>query len=176
MPDLIGAPHPHSTSNLRQMVAVQLRKISYCCLRSLCYLFAYLHPTSCSRKTDAMQYEKRFHLFNSSGVWIGFCQGSSVFDTLAVWRGWFPWEDSADVVTPQGGYLGTVVGNRFYSFDHKKNVQARPCSSCCLIPFVREEVAPVAPKKLPDGASDVELKPLRLRQSSSSPLSRVSVS
>jgi len=112
-----------------------------------------------------MQYEKRFHLYNSAGVWIGFCLGTSVFDTLAIWRGWFPWEESADSVTPEGEYLGTVVGNRLYRFAHKKDVHVQYYPSFPAIPQWPESPSTVAPKHLPDGAADVELKPARLRPS-----------
>ena len=117
-----------------------------------------------------MQYEKRFHLYNSSGVWIGFCLGTSVFDTFAVWRGWFPWEESADSVTPQGEYLGTVVGNRFYRFDHKKDVHVRYYPSFPAIPVWLDAPVSTAPKNLPDGATDVEIRPARLRPSSGPPV------
>ena len=110
-----------------------------------------------------MQYEKRIHLFNSSGIWIGFCLKLSVFDTFAVWRGWFPWEESADAVTPQGDYLGTVVGNRLYRFHHKKGIQVRYYPSFPVIPTWPEPPACAAPKQLPKGALDVELKPARLQ-------------
>lgn len=110
-----------------------------------------------------MQYEKQFHLYNSAGVWIGFCLGTSVFDTFAIWRGWFPWEESADSVTPEGEYLGTVVGNRLYRFAHKKDVRVRYYPSFPAIPLRAESPSSAAPKQLPDGASDVELRPARLR-------------
>ena len=110
-----------------------------------------------------MQYEKRFYLYNSAGVCIGFCFGSSLFDTFAIWRGWFPWDKSADVMTPQGNYLGTVVGNRLYMFDHKKELQVSYSPSFPTAPFNMEKPGTAASKKLPNGASDVELKPARLQ-------------
>ena len=94
-----------------------------------------------------------------------------MFDTFAVWRGWFPSDDSADVVTPQGDYLGTVIGNRLYHFEHKKDIQVRYCPSFPTIPHWCESPATaVAKKALPDGASDVELKPARLRSPCSPPV------
>jgi hypothetical protein len=105
-----------------------------------------------------MQYHKPFHLFNSSGRWIGFCLANNVFDIDAVWRGWFPWSDQAEVLSPHGTYLGTVVGNRLYAFSHKEGVRMTYRPSFPAVPSLANHPTPIAPKPLPVGASDVELK------------------
>lgn len=54
------------------------------------------------------------HLFDSSGDFVAFRRTHDdryLFDVDGNWIGWFPWGD-ADVVTEDGDYLGTVVGNR----------------------------------------------------------------
>ena len=105
-----------------------------------------------------MQYQKPFPLFNSAGSWIGFCLGNNVFSVDAVWRGWFPWNDSADLMTPRGNYLGTVVGNRLYAFEHKVAVRLMCNPSSPATPCLANRPNPVAPKNLPKGAADVALK------------------
>jgi hypothetical protein len=113
-----------------------------------------------------MHYEKRFHLYNSRGVWIGFCLGSDVFDTFGIWRAWFAWEESADAMTPQGTYLGTVVGNRFYSFSEKTDLHIGYYPSFPTIPTWPESPRAAVPNRLPNGAADVKLRPARLRDPS----------
>ena len=106
-----------------------------------------------------MNYEEPHYLFNSYGRWIGFCLGMNLFDVDTVWRGWFPWDDSADVMSPNGSYLGTVIGNRFYSFDHKRPMRAAFYSAYPAIPLLANKPKSVGAKKLPLGASDLEFKP-----------------
>ena len=106
-----------------------------------------------------MRFRGPYHLFNSAGKWIGFCVGPNLFDTDGVWRGWFPWEGSYDCVKPDGTYLGTVVGTRFYYFGQKQHVgiQKYPVYSC--IPALPNRPAPVSSRDLFVGASDVNLEP-----------------
>jgi len=54
------------------------------------------------------------HLLDSSGDFVAFRRSDDdryLFDVDGNWIGWFPWGD-ADVVTEDGDYLGTVMGNR----------------------------------------------------------------
>jgi len=105
-----------------------------------------------------MKYETPFHLFNSSGLWIGFCLANNLFDTDAVWRGWFPWEDSADAVDPGGNYLGTLMGDRLYHFQHKRNLRVSHYPGYPAIPVLPGPPQPVHKLSLPEGARDIELK------------------
>ena len=50
------------------------------------------------------------YLYDSRGEPIAFRRGRNVHNMRGDWIGWFPWND-ADVVTPGGAYLGTVVGD-----------------------------------------------------------------
>ena len=104
-----------------------------------------------------MQYAKTFHLFNSVGIWIGFCLGQNLFDTDMIWKGWFPW-DSFDAVNTCGWYLGTVVGNRLYWFDHKKDHHIEYYPGYPAIPFLSGQPKPADAKTLPFGAFNVNLK------------------
>ena len=113
-----------------------------------------------------MQYDKPFHLFNSSGDWIGFCLGKNVFDTDSAWRGWFPW-DSADITAPDGSYLGTVVGNRLYAYEHKRGFQIPYYPGYPATPLPPERPEPVGSRELRDGVSDVNLKPALARMPNS---------
>jgi hypothetical protein len=108
---------------------------------------------------DTVYYRDTHHLFNSAGEWIGFCLAHNVFDTDTVWCGWFPWDNSADVVATNGVYLGTVVSNRLYSFEHKRDMGVAYYPSYPAIPVLPNTPKPVAARKLPLGASDVTLKP-----------------
>ncbi|MEJ3404169.1 hypothetical protein WDJ51_05455 [Rathayibacter sp. YIM 133350] len=54
------------------------------------------------------------YLFDLSGDWIAFrhsAEGKYLFSPDGDWIGWFPWDD-AEALTPDGDYLGTVVGDR----------------------------------------------------------------
>src|SRR5436309_448270 len=54
------------------------------------------------------------YLHDSQGVWIAFRadeRARHLFNSEGDWIGWFPWDDD-DAVTPDGAYLGTVVGDR----------------------------------------------------------------
>ena len=54
------------------------------------------------------------YLHDSQGTWIAYRTddtGRFLFNPDGDWIGWFPWNDD-DVVTPEGHYLGTVVGDR----------------------------------------------------------------
>src|SRR5262245_552 len=77
-----------------------------------------------------MRFPAPFHLFNSAGRWIGFCDGENLYNPQAVWRGWFPWTDSHNAVKADGTYLGTVVGIRFYHFEHKQQLRIRALRVC----------------------------------------------
>ena len=110
------------------------------------------------QKADAMHYDNPFHLYNSAGAWIGICLGRNVFDTDNVWRGWFPW-DSGDIVWPHGAYLGTVIGNRLYAFEHKRSLRVIYRTGYPpIIPLSPQRPKPAEIKKLPSGASDVDLR------------------
>lgn len=97
------------------------------------------------------------YLFNSSGKWIAYREAKNVFDTKGEWVGWLPWDD-ADVVSPEGKYLGTICdGNRFYHLQEKvsRAYQGYPGypSSPGALRFLgtREQTA------LPQGAQEVIL-------------------
>lgn len=54
------------------------------------------------------------YLYDSQGVWIAFRvddRARHLFNPDGDWIGWFPWDDG-DAVTPDGDYLGTLVGDR----------------------------------------------------------------
>lgn len=50
------------------------------------------------------------YLYDSRGEPIALRRGRNVHNLRGAWIGWFPWGD-AEVVTPGGEYLGTVVGD-----------------------------------------------------------------
>jgi hypothetical protein len=57
------------------------------------------------------------HLFASDGRWIAWYRPGLpyLWSARNAWIGWFPWSDPerrADVLTPAGESLGTVVGDR----------------------------------------------------------------
>jgi hypothetical protein len=105
-----------------------------------------------------MRFPGPFHLFSSAGVWIGFCEGSNLFNTDAVWCGWFPWVGSFNAVKPDGSYLGTVVGARFYYFEHRQQLRIRKLIEYPKTPALPSRPAPLAPRELFDGATDINLK------------------
>ena len=105
----------------------------------------------------SMNYDEYFHLFDSSGAWVGFCLGRNLFDTDTVWRGWLPW-DAAEVVDTNGFYLATIIGNRLYRFDHNRDLRIGYYPGYPPIPLMPDRSKPVAEKKLPLGATDVNLK------------------
>ena len=105
-----------------------------------------------------MRFPGPFHLFSSAGVWIGFCEGSNLFNTDAVWCGWFPWVGSFNAVKPDGSYLGTVVGARFYSFEHRRQLCVRKLIVYPTIPTLPPCPSPMAPRTLLAGATDVDLE------------------
>ncbi len=54
------------------------------------------------------------YLYDTQGTWIAFrpdAQSHDLFNAEGDWIGWFPWGDD-DAVTPDGAYLGTVIGDR----------------------------------------------------------------
>jgi len=104
-----------------------------------------------------MRFRGPYHLFNSSGHWIGFCVGHNLFHPDGIWCGWFPWEGSYDAVKPDGTYLGTVVGVRFYSLQQKHSVCIRKLLVYPAIPPLPKRPAPIAPRDLFLGAQDVTL-------------------
>jgi hypothetical protein len=106
-----------------------------------------------------MRFRGPYHLFNSAGKWIGFCIGPNVFDTVGVWRGWFPWEGSYDCVKPDGTYLSTVVGTRLFYFQQKQSVRIRRYPVYPGIPVLPKPPAPVSGRDLFADASDVNLEP-----------------
>ena len=105
-----------------------------------------------------MRFRGPYYLFNSAGVWIGFCAGPLVFDTDGVWCGWFPWEGCYDAVKPDGSYLGTVVGSRFFSFEKNRHLRVDKYLVYPGIPELPKRPSPVAPKELFNDASDVDLQ------------------
>ena len=105
-----------------------------------------------------MRFRGPYHLFNSTGAWIGFCIGSNLFNTDGIWCGWFPWEGSYDAVKPDGTYLGTVVGARFYYFERQRLLRVRQLIVCSAMPPLPGPPVAVAPRQLFDGAKDVTLK------------------
>ena len=105
-----------------------------------------------------MRFRGPFHLFNSVGVWVGFCEGSNLFNADAIWCGWFPWEGSHDAVKPDGAYLGTVVGARFYHYERKQALRVRKLIVYPAIPALPPRPSPASRRNLFDGATDVDLK------------------
>jgi len=105
-----------------------------------------------------MCFPSPFHLFDSAGRWIGFCDGANLFNTHGVWRGWFPWEGSLDAVKPDGSYLGSVVGARFLCFEQKQPLRVRKLIDYPKTPALPQRPAPLPRRELFDGATDVNLK------------------
>jgi hypothetical protein len=55
------------------------------------------------------------YLYDTAGQWIAFrseTNGRYLFDPSGNWIGWFPRLDDDDAVSPDGEYLGTVIGDR----------------------------------------------------------------
>jgi len=105
-----------------------------------------------------MCFPSPFHLFDSAGRWIGFCDRTNLFNTTGVWCGWFPWEGTLDAVKPDGSYLGTVVGGRFLYFERKQALRIRSLIDCPGIPALPRRPAPLPRGELFDGAADIDLK------------------
>ena len=62
------------------------------------------------------------YLFNSNGIWIAFRDGSLVYDTTGVNVAFLPWEDSSDVLTLKGKYVGTICSDSCTSYDEAQTV------------------------------------------------------
>ncbi|MEN0084145.1 MAG: hypothetical protein AAGC66_05210 [Leifsonia sp.] len=57
------------------------------------------------------------YLHDSQGVWIAYrtdLRSRDLFNPDGEWIGWFPWSDDV-AVTPDGGYLGSVRGDRLFA-------------------------------------------------------------
>ena len=104
-----------------------------------------------------MRFRGPYHLFSSAGAWIGFCAGANLFNAEGIWCGWFPWEGSYDAVKPDGTYLGTVVGARFYYFERQRLLRIHKLIVCSAIPPLPARPGSIAPRELFDGAKDVTL-------------------
>ena len=105
-----------------------------------------------------MRFKGPYYLFNSAGGWIGFCVGPNLFNTDGVWCGWFPWEGSYDAVKPDGSYLGTVLGSRFYFFEKNQHLRVHKYYVYPGIPTLPSGPKPAAPRELFEGTSNVDLK------------------
>lgn len=110
------------------------------------------------QKGDTMEYSEPFYLYDSSGLWIAFCLGLNLFDTDAVWRGWFQRVDLGNVYTPTGTYLATVVGNRLYWFGSMKHLRVHHYPDYPPIPKLPLKPRSAHRRQLPAGASNVKLK------------------
>ena len=57
------------------------------------------------------------YLFNSNGIWIAFRDGRLIYDTIGKNVAYLPWEDSNDVLTLKGKYVGTVCPSSCASYE-----------------------------------------------------------
>ncbi len=57
------------------------------------------------------------YLFNSNGIWIAFRDGNLIYDTMGVNIAYLPWEDSCDVLTLKGKYVGTICSDSCSSYE-----------------------------------------------------------
>lgn len=57
------------------------------------------------------------HLFNSNGIWLAFRDGRLIYDTMGKNVAFLPWDDSNDVLTLRGGYVGTVCPSSCNSYE-----------------------------------------------------------
>ena len=105
-----------------------------------------------------MCFPSPFHLFDSCGRWIGFCDGANLFNTNAVWCGWFPWAGTLDAVKPDGCYLGTVVGARFCCFERNQLLRVGKLIENPATPALPPRPAPMPRTELFAGATDINLK------------------
>jgi hypothetical protein len=95
------------------------------------------------------------HLFNSSGEWIAFRQGSDVFDEKCNWVGWLPWGDTT-VANQEGDYLGTIVNtDRLYYLDNRPQRAHPGHSNYSIYPVYPVQPVSVIHVTLPVGARDV---------------------
>ena len=110
------------------------------------------------------------YLFNSNGIWIAFRDGRLIYDTMCVNVAFLPWEDSSDVLTLKGKYVGTICGDDCESYEAAQAVDPDQIEETARLfcftdrPFGRFPIPQTAANKHPypghPGLAGTVLRPL----------------